>query len=272
MAAETLSDAGFHAVAQFFFDQAGIRLRPDKRPLVAGRLARRASACGSPSLDAYVREVLADAGGVEARALVDELTTNETYFFREPAHFEHLAGVVRALPPQGGPVRVWSAASSTGEEAYSIAMTLARHAGTRAWEVVGTDLSTRVVESARRGLFVEERGRQIPDDERRRWCLRGTGDYAGTFLVHRDLRARVRFEVANLTEPQPGLGLFDVAFLRNVLIYFEPEMKEVIVGHVAAQVRPGGWLYTGHAESLHSLRHGLQPVRPAIYRVPEVRS
>lgn len=261
--ADTLSHAGFELVSDFFFEQSGIRLKPEKRPLVVGRLARRASLMQC-SLDEYVRRVAADPVSDEAIILTDLLTTNETYFFREPQHFDHLIQAVRTT--NSVPFRVWTAASSSGEEGYSIAITLARHAGTRPFEIVGTDLSTRMVQSARTGLYVADRCAKIPPDDLKRWCLKGEGRYQGQVLMNRDLRAKVRFEEGNLMEPMPWLGQFDVIFLRNVLIYFEGEAKAQVVHNVLQNLRRGGYLYTGHAESLQGIEHGLERVAPAIYR------
>lgn len=260
---DELSAAGFQRVSEFFHAQSGIRLKPEKRSLVVGRLARRASLMQC-SMDDYVYRATSDPGSPEAIALTDILTTNETYFFREPQHFEHLVMALRAST--SSPFRVWSAASSTGEEAYTVAMVLARHAATRPWEIMGTDLSTRVVAQARTGLYVADRCAKVPQDDLRRWCLKGEGRYAGQVLVSKELRARVRFEEGNLMQPQAWLGQFDVIFLRNVLIYFEGADKAQVVHNVLQNLRRGGYFYTGHAESLQGIDHGLQRVAPAIYQ------
>jgi chemotaxis protein methyltransferase CheR len=260
---DRLSHTGFERISDFFFQQSGIRLKPDKRVLVVGRLARRAAVMGC-SLDEYAQRVIADPGSDEAIILTDLLTTNETYFFREPQHFDHLVQAVRAS--HSAPFRVWSAASSSGEEGYSIALTLSRHAGTRPFEVVGTDLSTRMVQSARTGLYVAERCAKIPIEDLKRWCLKGEGRYQGQVLMSRELRAKVRFEEGNLMEPMSWLGTFDVIFLRNVLIYFEGQAKATVVHNVLQNLRRGGYFYTGHAESLQGIDHGLERVAPAIYR------
>ena len=264
----SLSRAGFSAISDFFFQRSGIRLKPDKYALVEGRLRRRATALELETLDEYVKLVLATPESDEALGVIDSLTTNETYFLREPAHFEHLTQLAREARGTR-PLRVWSAAASSGEEGYSIAMTLARHAGNHPWEVVGTDLSSVMVAKARQGLYPVERCANIPPPDLKLWCLRGEGRYEGQVLINRELRSKVRFEVGNLMHPLPTLGQFDVIFLRNVLIYFEGEAKARMLGNVLQNLRVGGHFYIGHTESLHGINHSLQRMAPAIFRRPD---
>ena len=261
----TLSAHSLAAISNFFYQHSGIRLQPSKRHMVVSRLTREAVRLQCATLNDYVALILAEPQGAEARHAVDVLTTNETYFFRESAHFRHLAQLLHHDPCTQA-LRVWSAAASSGEEAYSIAMTLAQHAGARPWEVVGTDLSTRVVAQARQGLYAAERCARITLPDLKRWCLRGEGPHEGQVLMNRELRAKVRFEVGNLLDPMPELGLFDLVFLRNVLIYFEGQAKSQLVANVIRHLKPGAYLYTGHAEPLRGLHHGLQRIEPSIYR------
>lgn len=258
-----LSQASFAAVVDMFHDVSGIRLADNKRQLVIGRLQRLAKETGTDDLDEYVAKML--RGDAQERVkVVDRLTTNETYFFREPAHFEFLDHWLAQRAP-GQKVRIWSAASSSGEEAYSIAMMLADKIGAAGWEIIGTDLSTTVVESARRALYPMDRARQMPDGYLKRFCLKGQGPYQGQLLVSKALRANVRFMTANLMQPLPDLGQFDIVFLRNVLIYFDPPAKKEIVERVSRLIKPGGYLFTGHSESLSNMQVGLTPVCPAVY-------
>jgi chemotaxis protein methyltransferase CheR len=147
-------------------------------------------------------------------------------------------------------------------------MVLSDLLGTADWQVLGTDISTRVLERARAGLYPMERSAGIPKDLLHASCLKGNGPQEGMFLVARHLRQRVTFTQANLIQPLPRLGPFDVAFLRNVLIYFEPPQKRLVVQAVAAQVKPGGLLFVGHSESLTGLDLHLTQLRPTVYRVP----
>ncbi|MDE1998766.1 MAG: methyltransferase domain-containing protein [Burkholderiales bacterium] len=260
-----LSSQQFDAVTQLFFDVSGIRLGEHKRPLVVSRLQKLAQEKGCSSLDEYVDTLLRQADPMEMVKVVDKLTTNETYFFREPQHFDCLARLVAQRKPGAAEFRVWSAASSSGEEAYSIAMLLADKLGLKGWEVLGTDLSTQMVESARRALYTQERARNVPQSYLKQWCLKGQGAYAGSLLIDKSLRSRVRFIGANLTQTLPEIGYFDVIFLRNVLIYFDNPGKEDIVNRVLTRLKPQGFLFTGHAESLANLNVPLKAVAPAVY-------
>lgn len=260
-----LSTQSFQAVTDMFHRVSGIRLVDAKRPLVAGRLQKLAQERGMRDVDHYVSELLRQGDPAELERVVDKLTTNETYFFREPQHFDHLAGLIERRPPGSAPLRVWSAASSSGEEAYSIAMLLGDRLGLRGWSVVGTDLSTSVVESARCGLYPMERARHVPPAYLKRWCLKGHGEHEGRLLISRELREKVHFECANLTQPMPKLGTFDVIFLRNVLIYFDNPGKADIVRRVLGHLAPDGVLYTGHAESLTHLGLPVRSTASAVY-------
>ena len=260
-----LSAEAFEAVTQLFQQVSGIRLGDNKHALVTGRLQKLAQEAGEPDLDRYVaRLVSGGAPAQELTRLIDRLTTNETYFFREPQHFNDLAERLKAHPA-GEPFRVWSAASSSGEEAYSVAMLLADQLGDTPWEVVGTDLSTAVVASAQRGLYPLERARMVPPEYLRRFCRKGTGAHEGQLLVDKALRQRVSFLSANLMQELPALPTFDVIFLRNVLIYFDNDAKRSIVRRVLGRLKPDGVLYTGHAESLSTLGLPVRAVATAVH-------
>jgi len=260
-----LSPEAFDAVSDLFHKVSGIRLTEAKRALVTGRLSKLAQAFGAASLDAYIEALVDGAAPDEMVKVIDKLTTNETYFFREPQHFDYLASRLAERRAARGELRVWSAASSSGEEAYSLAMLLADKLGPGGWQVIGTDLSTAMVETARRALYPMDRVRHMPQEYLRRFCLKGQGEFEGHLLISRDLRARVRFECANLTQPLPQIGEFDLIFLRNVLIYFDPAGKVDIVRRVLTRLRPDGLLFTGHAESLGNMGLPLSNVGPAIH-------
>jgi chemotaxis protein methyltransferase CheR len=259
-----LTDTAFKAVSRMFHEVSGILLADTKRALVEGRLQKLAQARGARDVNAYVAALLADGDGGERARVVDKLTTNETYFFREPAHFDHLSDWLDGWP-RARTLRVWSGASSSGEEAYSLAMLLAGRLGLDGWEIVGTDLSGAMVEAARTGLYPLDRARNLPPALLKRWCLKGHGDYDGQLLVARELRARVRFEQANLMQPLPPIGQFDIIFLRNVLIYFDNAGKAAIVRRVLELMAPDGLLYTGHAESLANLGLPVRTVASAVH-------
>jgi chemotaxis protein methyltransferase CheR len=259
-----LSEHSFDAVANAFYKVSGIRLTPSKKQLVIGRLQRLATERGLDNLDEYVHQVIDCHDEAELVKVIDRLTTNETYFFREPAHFDFLATLVERRPLKSV-FRVWSAASSSGEEAYSTAMLLADKMGPSGWQIVGTDLSTAMVDSARRALYPIERARNTSEQYLKRFCLKGSGPYEGQLLISQALRKQVHFEQANLMLPLPDIGQFDVVFLRNVLIYFDNDAKLQIVRRVAPLIKPGGYLFTGHSESLSNLPTGFTSIKPAIY-------
>jgi chemotaxis protein methyltransferase CheR len=263
-----LTDREYAWFTVFLRRRSGIELREGKQTLVTSRLEPRLRHHGLTAYGDYFRMLGGPDAAAETRIAVDLMTTNETYFFREPQHFEQLPELIAASAGAGRPVRVWSAASSTGEEAYSIALTLAECAKNRSWEVVGTDLCTRVLSTARRGLFPLESARsRIPEPLLRAHCLRGRGEYEGLLTLVPALRARVTFRRVNLTRPLPELGSFDVVFLRNLLIYFAADTKRQVVDRIAATLRPGGCLLIGHAETLTGLGSTLRAVRPSVYRL-----
>jgi chemotaxis protein methyltransferase CheR len=265
----TLSDAEFSQFQRFIYQAAGISMSSAKKALVSGRLAKRLQHWGLASYGKYIELLRSGEASAEVQVAIDLLTTNETYFFREPRHFELLQKLAAEARTGRLPFRVWSAASSTGEEAYSMAMVLADVLGMSVpWDVFGSDISTRVLERARTGHYPMERARQIPAPYLKRFCLRGTGPEEGTLLVGRTLRQRVKFTQVNLNAPLPQLGQFDVIFLRNVMIYFDVETKRQVVERVLSALRPGGYFCIGHSESLNEVCTTVSLVAPSIYRKP----
>ena len=263
-----LSNQEFDFLRRMLYDTAGIHLTSEKKALVVGRLTRRIEQLGLASYGEYFRRIAGKLDPDERQWALDALTTNETYFFREPPHFAYLAEQILPTARAGETFRVWSAASSSGEEAYSIAMVLAEHLGQGAWEIIASDLSTRVLDTARRGLYAMERASKIPPAYLRQYCLKGTGPQDGYFIIEPWLRQRVRFMQINLMQPLPRLGLFDVIFLRNVLIYFDVDTKRRVVESLLPALRPGGHFFSGHSESLTGLVQGLRAIKPAIYLKP----
>ncbi|WP_421684710.1 CheR family methyltransferase [Stutzerimonas urumqiensis] len=248
------------------FSEAGVSLAPSKKALVNGRLSKRLKATGCASFAAY--HELIGANLEERQWAIDLLTTNETYFFREPRHFDYLREKLLPAHPRGRAFRVWSAACSSGEEVYSLAMVLADTLGGDGWSVLGSDLNTQVLAKARSGHYGMARTEGIPHACLKRYCLKGKGNQAGTFLVGRELRARTEFRQINLNAGMPPLEPFDVIFLRNVMIYFSQETKAQVVRRVVGLLRPGGLFFIGHSESLNGISDGLEPVLPSIYRKP----
>jgi len=262
-----ITDGEFARFQQLVLKATGINLSDQKRALVVGRLGSRLRHRKADSFSTYYKILQDPHEGDELQAAIDLITTNETSFFREIDHFRVLREHILGLRPVPFPFRVWSAASSSGEEAYTIAMVLADLLGSAEWQVLGTDISTRVLERARKGLYPMERAATIPADYLRRFCLKGQDKHEGLFLMSRQIRERVSFVQANLCQNLPRLGSFDVAFLRNVLIYFDVPQKRRVVEAVMAQLKPGGLLMVGHSESLTGICEGLMTLRPTVYRV-----
>ncbi len=264
-----LSDLEFSKFQNFIFQEAGITLSDSKKALVSGRLEKRLRHHKLGSYAEYFSLLSNRRDAIEVQMAVDLLTTNETYFFREPKHFDFLRKVAQDAPRDSSqPWRVWSAACSSGEEVYSIAMVLADCMGTQSWEVLGSDISTRVLARARHGHYPMERTVHTPPDYLRRFCLRGIGVEEGTMLVQRSLRQRVQFAQVNLDKALPNVGMFDVIFLRNVMIYFSNETKRRVVARLIAQLRPGGYFLISHSETLNDVTSQLQVVMPSVYRKP----
>ena len=205
---------------------------------------------------------------VELQTALDLLTTNETYFFREPKHFDFLRTEVLPHAQPGRTFRLWSAASSSGEEPYSLAMTLADGLPKTPWEIVASDISTRVLEIARIGHYPMERASHIAKHQLSRHCLKGTGSQEGTFLIDRSLLERVQFRQVNLNTALPKIGEFDAIFLRNVMIYFNMDTKREVVARMLPLLRPGGYFIVSHSESLNGITDKLKLITPSIYRKP----
>ena len=262
-----LSDQEFALFQRLIYKIAGISLSDSKKVLLAGRLMRRLKHHRLASFGAYYKLIASEQHPEELQTMVDLLTTNETYFFREPKHFEFLRDEIIAKRTSPTTFRVWSAASSSGEEAYSIAMTLAETLPNSPWEIVGSDISTRVLAKAVAGHYSVARTEGIPPGYMRKYCLKGVRSHAGTFLIAPELRKKTNFYQINLTHPvEADIGDFDVVFLRNVMIYFEPETKAKVVHNLLPRLKPGGHLIIGHSETLNGITDRVTAVRPTIYR------
>ncbi|SDH59383.1 MULTISPECIES: protein-glutamate O-methyltransferase CheR [unclassified Duganella] len=268
MTVAMITDREFMQFQRFIFDAAGITMADGKQALVSGRLAKRLAHYQLGSYGDYLKLLESRDQPAELQVAVDLLTTNETYFFREPKHFALLRDLAQDAADKHRTLRVWSAASSSGEEPYSIAMVLADVLGDASWEVLGTDISTRVLQRARSGHYPMERASQMPQHYLKRFCLKGQGSEAGTMLIERALRQRVQFQHLNLNAPLPKIGTFDVIFLRNVMIYFSLETKRQVVTRLLAQLRQGGYFLIGHSETLNDINDTLTAVAPSIYRKP----
>lgn len=263
-----LSDVEFQQFQSWIHTTAGINLSSAKKALVAGRLAKRLKHFELDSYGEYFKLIMQSSEAVELQMALDLLTTNETYFFREPKHFDFLRMQVLPKVKPGKPFRVWCGASSSGEEPYTIAMTLAEGLSTTPWEIIASDISSRVLEKARSGHYAMERAHNIPQHLLSKYCLKGTGTQEGTFLMEKNLRNRLQFMQINLNSALPQLGEFDVIFLRNVMIYFDMDTKRQVVARMMSYLKPGGYFIVSHSESLNGITESLKVVTPSIYIKP----
>lgn len=262
-----LSDKEFRDIRDWLKDQSGIHLADIKKSMVVGRLQKRLRALQIPSFAAYLKLIHQADQSSERQTAVNLLTTNETYFFREEKHFQFLQQQVLPAVQSRDNFKVWSAAASTGEEAYSIALTLAQLWGVQSsWQVMGTDINTSVLQRAQKALYPMDAKDRIPVQMLKAFCLKGVGKETGWLKISDEVSSHVSFVQANLFTLQLRLPMFEVIFLRNVLIYFELEDKKKIIQNIVRQLKPGGWLLVGHSESIHGYHDDLKQHRPSCYQ------
>jgi chemotaxis protein methyltransferase CheR len=265
--------AGFQ---QLVADASGITLTDGKRQLLVGRVARVVRERGLESYGAYLDMIKADRTGAELVRLLDLVSTNETSFFRERAHYEYLTAScypawrdAAAAGARSRMIRVWSTACSSGQEPYSIAMTLLDHfPASDGWtiEVLASDLSTRALTVAAQGDFDVIKASEIPTPYLRRFMLRGVGARIGVMRVVPELRAPIRFLRINLNEAlDDAAGQFDLVFCCNALIYFSRDGRAEVVRRLTRKLAPDGRLFVGHAESLHEHHAIVRAVAPTVY-------
>ncbi|MBK9471014.1 MAG: methyltransferase domain-containing protein [bacterium] len=268
-AATGMTPAELAAYQKLLFDQTGIVLQDNKRALVEARVSLRLRALGMSSYGEYLELLRQDRTGEELVQLIDAVSTNVTHFFREDEHFRFLSEVTEGWARQGADrLRIWSAACSTGEEPYSIAMTVGTSNGRRNADIriLATDISTRVLAEAQSGRYPEARLSTVPE-ARRRTCFTSVSAEGETFYeVKPELRRLVMFRRLNFKAmPYPIRGTFDVIFCRNAMIYFDRPQRERMVREFARLLRPGGYLLVGHAETLIGMSDCFRVIRPSIY-------
>jgi chemotaxis protein methyltransferase CheR len=259
----------FAKIRQLAYDTFGLDLREGKETLVSARLGKQIRKFGCRSFDEYYRHVVGDATGESLIHLIDALTTNHTSFFREPAHFDFLRKTLLPEWKNRGSIDIWSAACSTGEEPYSIAMCILEELGTvppGKVRILATDISTRVLAAAEKGIYPAERFEALSSMQLHSFWLRGERDWTGRYRAKKEVRALIEFRRLNLLEPVARIGPFPLIFCRNVMIYFDKPTQRQVVERLSGCLEPGGYLLTGHAESLTGIEHGLQYVQPAVYR------
>lgn len=273
MESYTITDREFDLIRRLVYDESGINLTDNKKQLVIGRLGKRLRALGLKTFKEYY-SYLKDVGGEqEVTTLLDCISTNKTDFFREPGHFDFLR---RELIPwflksgNGKKLRIWSAACSTGEEPYSIAITLHEYIPEiESYDVkmLASDISTKVLDAADRGVYESERLKPVPYDVMQRHFLMGSGNNTGRFKVKRHLREMIVYRRINLMEASyPIRTRFDVIFFRNAMIYFDKPTQTEVIGKLSRYLKDGGYLFLGHSETLQGTDCSLRYIRPNVYR------
>ena len=268
-----LQSSEYEKIRELVYAQSRINLGANKRELVAARLGKRIRALKLGSYREYVHFLGGRQGQEELLHLIDAISTNHTYFFREEMHFEFLA--TEALPAltkrsRTEPIRIWSAACSSGEEPYSLGIHLSEHLkGGREWSIACSDISTRILQKAQLGIFADERLRGVSPSLQKKYFQRGYGEWEGHSRAVEGLRRRLAFQRVNLVEaPYPWKTTFDIVFLRNVMIYFDRPTQEEVVNLIARCLRPGGYLIIGQSESLTGIKQPYLTLRPSVYQKP----
>jgi len=263
----------FDKFRSLVFDTCGIYLTEQKEALVTARISKRMRALDVGDHEQYLRIVMDDRTGSELGELINAISTNVTHFFRESRHFDFLAGQLGQHAQNGKrQIRIWCAACSSGEEPYTIAMTALEamaqsKAGSMELKIVASDISTKVLQVAKFGVYRDQDVQGVPEPLLRRYFQKGVGRAAQLYRVKQSLRDLVSFKQINLsTPPYPVEGGLDAIFCRNVMIYFNHDLRRVLVHHFEQMLRPGGHLFVGLAESLTGIHKNLKTVEPSVYR------
>ncbi len=270
-AGPVLSDRELAQIVVLVYERAGIRLHDGKRELVTARLQKRLRHLGLGSYREYLHYLETDQSGEEMVAFLDAIATNHTYFFREEQHFaflrERIVPTLEARPGRPA-IDIWSAACSTGEEPFTLGITLADvlKDGADGFTMLASDLSTKALATARSGIYKMERVKDLPLDLLRRHFERGMGPQQGLARVSASLRRRIEFAQLNLLEIGDLGRRFDVIFCRNVMIYFDRIVQQRVVTMLERHLRPNAYLFISHSESLNGISHGLKWVAPAVYQ------
>jgi len=271
-----MKERDFARLSRLVYAECGIHLCPAKKTMLSTRLLKRLHELRLRSFSDYYDYVTSAEGRLqELPHMIDVVSTNKTEFFREPAHFDFLQQTL--LPElarrkgRHGHVQVWSAGCSSGEEPYTLAMVISdwveRHAPL-GFTVLGTDISRRMLDHARRAVYGQGCLRGVPPHVITRYFLRGKGHQAGLVRVAPEVRGRVELRWLNLMEPFVGLEEMDVIFCRNVIIYFDRPTQMRLIERFERQLVPGGHLFLGHSETLNGMESSFKPVRPTIYQRP----
>ena len=263
---ETLPSEEVYTLFQkLVYNKLGIHLAKQKRMMLGHRLLNRVKRSQVNGFSDYFRFITNPENSHELEVALELMTTNETFFFREEKHFEYLANAILPKINPNREYKVWSAASSSGEEPYSIAMLLNEHCPTP-WSVVASDVNKSVLAHARKGIYIDDRTKLLPKKYRQTYCVRGTDEFEGYMRVKPELRKRLHFFYFNLLDNMASLGKFDLIFIRNVMIYFDDKTRQKIIKGLQQCLNKDGYLFISHSETLHGLEHSFELIKPAIYQ------
>jgi chemotaxis protein methyltransferase CheR len=274
MISAELKDIDYERISRLVYDQCGINLHEGKKELVKARLGKRLREGNFKSFGEYFRYVTTDDRTAELISMIDSLSTNLTYFFREESHFQKLRTMMKLLAKNSTQeglsekLRIWSAGCSTGEEPYSLAMTVCESVNGLSGDVkiMATDISTRVLQTANEGIFPKERLKNVPPAILKKYFQMGSGSNEGQFRIKKNIRDMVQFSRFNLMDTPPPNYRFDIIFCRNVMIYFDKATQGALVSRFHQCLNRGGHLFVGHSESLTGLSHQLRYIEPSVYR------
>jgi chemotaxis protein methyltransferase CheR len=274
---ETLSQKDFNRLSTFIYSELGIKMPGSKTTMLNGRLNKRLRALDLPDFTKYCDFLFSDKGKEEEMVhLINAVTTNKTDFFREPSHFDYLTQSalpvledLRRFDPRKK-LKIWSAGCSTGEEPYTLAMVLAELQASKPnfnYDILATDISTRVLDVAKRAVYPMERIEPVANHYRKKYLLKGRDQKNPQIRIVPELRKQIRFGRLNFMAEDFGLPeVVDIIFCRNVIIYFDKETQERLMNKFCRYLIPGGYLFLGHSESLHGYETPLTQVAPTIYR------
>lgn len=260
-----ISDEEYKSYKDLIYAVAGISLQDKKKPLLTGRLSKRLRFHAVRTYSEYLNLVKQDKK--ELQMMIDLVSTNETSFFREEKHFDFLKNLVTGMKNRIEPFRIWSAACSSGQEAYTTAMVMAESSVSYKWEIFGTDISQRILRAAQKGLYPIGAADRIPKQYLVKYCRKGVREMTGTFLIDKKLKDKATFQYMNLNaDSWPEVGKFDVIFLRNVMIYFDKPTKNKLINNMIQRLKPDGYLLLGHSESLLGISASLKTIQPSVYQ------
>lgn len=274
--AKVLSDKDFNRLSGFIFSEVGIKMPYEKKIMLQSRLQKRLRALDMHDFNEYVNYVFDKQKSEEIIQMIDVVSTNKTDFFREADHFEFLTHtVLPEMAPTLGhstPLKVWSAGSSTGEEAYTLAFTisdfLSEHKASFDYKILGTDISTKVLNIAREAVYKEERAAIVPLSTKKKYMLKSKEREKPTVRIKPEIRKKCHFQRLNFMDKAYSsiTEKYDIVFCRNVLIYFSRETQEAVINKLCEKIRSGGYLFLGHSESITNMIVPLERIKPTVFK------